>query len=149
MRKRNAVRGVLAGIISHYIVLFGLLFLFWLLRPFVWAAIYGVPFQPMKGPMDPNSDEWLILQGIGFLSCVAGGYAACCWDKVDSNRSLLIIAGVFLALILFGNAPENTSLVRMALFYFEVPVGMSLGWLFFRRSELRSTVSTEVETCES
>jgi len=142
MRKRNVVRGVLAGVVSHYVVLFGLLFLFWLLRPFVWAAIYGVPFQQVKGPMDPNSGEWLVSQVIGFLSWGAGGYAACRWDKVDSNRSLLIIAGIFLALIAFGNAPENTSLVRTAIFYFEVPVAMSMGWLFFRRSEPRSTVST-------
>ena len=107
MRKRSIVRGFLAAIVSHYAVLLGLLFLFWLARPFVWAAIYGIPFHPMKGPIDPNSGEWLVLQAIGFLSWVAGGYAACRWDEMGSNKALLAIGLIFLALMAMDNPPQN------------------------------------------
>jgi hypothetical protein len=148
MRKRSIVRGVLAAIVSHYVVLFGLILLFWLMRPFVWAAIYGVPFQPVKGPMDPNSGEWLVSQGIGFLSWVAGGYAACRWDKTGSNRSLLAIGLVFLALMTLGSTPETSMLVRKAIFYLEIPLALGAGWLLYRRSESRCNALSGTEVCE-
>jgi hypothetical protein len=148
MRKRSVVRGVLAAIVSHYVVLFGLLFLFWLLRPFVWAAIYGVPFQPVKGPMDPNSGEWLVSQAIGFLSWVAGGYAACRWDKLGSNRSVLAIGLIYLAMMAMGSAPETSDLIRKGIFYLEIPPALGAGWLLCRRSEPRCAVLIGIKVCE-
>lgn len=148
MRKRSVVRGVLAATVSHYGVLFSLFFLFWLLRPFLWVTIYGVPFQPVKGPMDPNSGEWLISQAIGFLSWVAGGYAACRWDKIGSNRSALSIGLIFLALMAMGSAPETSELVRKAIFYLEIPLGLGAGLFLYRRSEPKCAALIEAEVCE-
>jgi len=149
MRKRNAVRGVMAAIVSHYLVLFGLILCFWLLRPFVWAAIYGVPFQPVKGPMDPNSGEWLVSQAIGFLSWVAGGFAACRWDKAGSRRSVLIVGVIFLVLMSLGPALETRNLARQAIFYIEIPLALGIGWLLFRCYESRDAVLIGVEAGES
>jgi hypothetical protein len=148
MRKRSVVRGVFAAIVAHYAVLFGLLLLCWSMRPFVWAAIYGVPYQPVKGPMDPSSGEWLASQAIGFLSWVAGGFAACRWDKAGSNRSVLIVGVMFLALIVMSSAPATTDLVRMAILYFEIPLALIIGWLLLRRSERRSAVLIGTEAHE-
>lgn len=148
MRKRSVIRGVLAAIVSHYAVLVGLLLLFWLMRPFVWAVIYDVPYQPVNGPMDPSSGEWLASQAIGFLSWVAGGFAACRWDKVDSNRSVFIVGVLFLALMPMSSSPATTDLVRMAIFYFEIPLALIVGFLLLRRSEPRSAVSIGAEPHE-
>lgn len=148
MRKRSIVRGISAAIVSHYVVLCGLLVLLGLLRPFVWSAIYGEPYQPVNGPMDPDSGEWLVSQAIGFLSWVAGGYAACRWDKLESKRSVMIVGVVFMVLMALGNAPETTELVRKAIFYFEIPSALGVGWFLFRRSEPRIIVITGNEVCK-
>ena len=132
MKKRNVIRGVLAAIISHYVVLFGLILLLWLLRPFVWAAIYGVPYQPVKGPMDPNSGEWFMSQAIGFFSWVAGGYAACRWDQNGSNRAAIAICLIYTVLAFVGIIPASLDIVRKLALLLEIPISISVGCLLFR-----------------
>lgn len=148
MIKRSVARGVVAAIISHYLVLFSLAALFWLLRPFVWAAIYGVPFHSQKGALDPASGEWLAYQAIGFLSWVAGGYAACRWNKPGSNKSILITGAIYLTLVLLGDAPKTIDLARIAIYYFEIPLALALGWFLFHRPQRSSVVLIEKESCE-
>lgn len=134
-RSGSTSRGVLAAIVFHYVALFGLLFLFWLLRAFVWSAIYGTPYQPTKGPLDPSSGEWLSAQAIGFLSTVASGLAACHWDKVSSNRAILIVGFIYLGLMAIGDVPATADPVRTAIFYFQIPLALISAWLLSRRFE--------------
>jgi hypothetical protein len=130
--KRSVVRGVLSAIISHYLVLFGLLIIYRLLCPFVWAAIYGAPYQRGTGAMDPNSGKWLIFQAISFLSWIAGGYAACRWDYKNSNRAVWIVGSIYMVLALLGGTPVSMETVRKVFFYLEIPISIYTGWYMNR-----------------
>lgn len=135
MRKRNVVRGILSAIIFHYLALIGLIALLLLLRPLVWAAIYGVPYQSPTGAMDPNSGEWLISQIIFFLSWIPGGYAACHWDRENSNRSVLFVGLIFMLLGIVGGSSVSMDVVRKLVFYLENPIAVAIGWYIHRYLE--------------
>ena len=75
-RKRTFWRAVGAGLIAYCVSFAVLTLLFWLLTPFVWAALYGEPYVSQPGPFSPDSGMWLVVQAIGFLVSVSAGAAA-------------------------------------------------------------------------
>jgi len=138
MKKRSFVRGVLAAIASHYVVLLCLFLVYWLLRPYGSAIINGTPYRYAPGPIDPNSGEWLILQAIAFLSWIAGGYAACRWDVKNSNGAVLVVVAICMLLVLAGGVPDSAATARKVIFFSEIPVAISLGWCMNRYIDAKS-----------
>ena len=132
LQKRGVLAAMVAGAVFFVLSFLGLVVLYWLLRPFVWAAVYGVAYSPPRGPYNPNSGEWLFVQGIGFLSTAAAGFACAKWSKAQSP---LVAIGVALALlflvVFFGELPAGVSYVRKAIFFLGQPIGIVCGALLF------------------
>lgn len=125
--KRGYWRAIFCGVIAHYVTLFGLTLLLWLLRPFVWAAIYGVPYVASKGSIDPNSSEWAIFQIIGFISWLVGGLAVQRWTPPGSYRGLATLIAVSFVLVLLSPIPESANTIQRMIFLVEVPLGLLCG----------------------
>lgn len=120
-------RAVLAGVVAYplFVVLLGMVY--WVIRPFVWAAIYSEPYRPPPGPYSPSSGEWLFVPGIGFCASVVAGAAAAYWSPPRSRVPIaLLIVPNFVAL-LFTQFPFDTSAFRNALYVLHTPVGLVIG----------------------
>jgi len=120
-------RAVLAGVVAHplFIVLLGAVY--WVLRPFVWAAIYSEAYRAPVGPYPPDSGEWLISQGIGFGASVAAGAAAAYWSPRSSWLPIALLTGLCFGSLLFTQFPLDTSVFRNAVYALHAPVGLVIG----------------------
>jgi len=142
--KRSYWRGLVAGIAAYLLSIVILSALYWVIRPFVWAALYGVPYSPPAGPYDPNSGEWLFFQIFGFLSAMAGGAATIRWSSQRrSYAPLATLLAIAIPLILLGlamgKAPAHTSLWRFGFSLVELPLGLICGAALFYVFEIRGT----------
>lgn len=134
-RKRSFWRGLVAGVTVHYLVLLGLILVLWVVRPFIWATVYGVPYVAPKGPMDPNTNEWLIVQAIYLLSWIVAGAATARWSKPRSWAPLTLLI-IFCAILIFMEPkPGPTSVLRLTLWFLEVPLGLLCGQLLYMHRE--------------
>ncbi len=90
------------GLVAFVLAATVLTLLYWGIRPFVWAAIYGVPYISPVGPFPMFSGEWFFVQGIWFLSaCVLVAPAAGLHLALDSHCCKFLGHGCPLALGLF------------------------------------------------
>jgi hypothetical protein len=133
-QKRGAVRAVIGGIAAHYLVFGALFILYWAFRPFVWAALYSVPYPPPQGPYDPSSGEWLFVQAMGFLSWVGAGAATARWSNPGFPWVLVAFGVLCLALPLFAIPIENVAIPRLAIYYLGSAVGLACGAVAYARS---------------
>jgi hypothetical protein len=114
---------------------------YWCLRPFVWAALYGVPYSPPNGPYPPSSGEWLFVKGAAFLSSAAAGFAAAKWGGAKSWVWVVLAVLVLLANVLSGGPAAEVSKAREAVYFLAHPLGVVCGaLLFFKRSTPMSPV---------
>jgi hypothetical protein len=138
--RRTVLRSLVAGLFSHYAAVAALIALLWLLRPFVWAALYGVPYQPNLGPVNPSSSEGTLLQVIGLLSWLPGGFAAAHWSPHRSLRCLLPILSYLACLTLLavvaGEVPPMSP-ARTVWYWLSAPTGAILGALFYQATAAR------------
>ena len=140
--KRSIWRGICAGVLAHYLALLALILSYWVLRPFVWAAVYGVPYSPPSGPYDPNSGEWLFSQAMGIASWSASGYAATKWSPPRSPWAVATLVVLSLVLTAIGGLPVGAMLWRTALVLLAAPVGLLSGaalYVWLLRSPVPAT----------
>jgi hypothetical protein len=133
--RRGVLFGVAAAVIAFAASLVALTMLHWFLRPFVWAAVYEVPYSPPPGPYSPDSGEWLFVQAIAFLSAASAGFAGAKWAGASSRRLIWVLALALFLLAAFG--VPHTSLVRQVVYMLGMPLGILCGALLFRRGEAR------------
>jgi len=135
IRKRSFWRGSIAGVITKEITVLVLLGALYVLRPFVWAAIYGTAYVASKDPISPDSGEWALIQLLAFLSGLAAGAAASRWSKQGTWTAIQALAAAAI-LLSASSLPETGSLLRTLSWLFLVPTGMALGgWLFMRHEQ--------------
>jgi len=115
------------GVVAHLLSLFALLVLYWLLRPFVWAAVYGVPYSPPPGPYDPNSGEWLFVQAISVLSWIAAGLAAARWSSRGFPWAVASLVVITTVLLIWADIPTSSSEIRITLYVAGTPLGLVCG----------------------
>lgn len=120
-------RAVLAGVVAHPLFLVLLSMVYWVIRPFVWAAIYSEPYRPPPGPYSPNSGEWLFVQGISFCASVVAGAVAAFWSPPRSRVPIALLIVLSLLALLFTQFPMDTSAFRKALYALHAPVGLMIG----------------------
>jgi hypothetical protein len=144
LEKRGALIAISAAVVSFVLAFLGLACLYWFLRPFVWAAVYGVAYSPPVGPYPPNSGEWLFVQGIGFFSSAGAGFAAARWSRPGSWRVWVALALASLLLVLASDFPVGISTARTVLFVLQAPLGVVFGALLYLRS--RRHVAVELLT---
>ncbi len=132
-KNQSVWRAVLAGAVAH--PLFGLLLgmVYWLLRPFVWAAIYSEPYRPPPGPYPADSGEWLFMQGIGFFAAVVAGALAAHWSPSRSKLPIAFLVALSFGALFFTQFPLETTAFRNALYAFLTPVGLVVGALLLWR----------------
>ncbi len=123
-----AIFAALGGLVLTFIVL---AFLYWALRPFVWAAVFGVPYTPPAGPYARGSGEWIAVQVIGFLSYAGAGYAAAKWSKPKSPGVWISLALIMLMLGLVGGMSSSSSVVSKILLALPQPSGVICGAMLF------------------
>ena len=140
--KRGFWRATFAGIGAHYVSLLAFLVVLHLLRPLFWAAVYGVPHVKSSGPIDPNTNEWLLLQAINFLSWVIAGLATAKWSKLGSFSSFIALLCLFTVLIIVSPLPATGSALRITIWLLEVPLGIACGALLYFRLTHRPFPST-------
>ena len=117
------------GLVAFVLAAFLLTFIYWALRPFVWAAIYGVPYASPPGPYSPLSGEWLFVQLIWFISAVGLGRTVCGLSGTKTRWVLLTLAVLWVVLAASGGPNEGADGWRLALHYLHVPLGVGLGYL--------------------
>lgn len=138
---RSVWRAVLAGIVAHSVSIVVLGIVYWVLRPFVWAAIYSEPYRPPPGPYSPNSGEWLFVQGISFCASFVAGAASAYWSPPRSRTPITLLVALSFAALLFGQSPFNTPLVYSVLYAFNTPMGILIGATFlWHRQAIRESI---------
>ncbi len=120
-------RAVLAGVVAHPLSVAVLGIVYWVLRPFVWAAIYSEPYRPPPGPYSPNSGEWLFVQSISFCAALVAGVASAYWSPSRSRAPLMLLVALSFVALLFGQFPFDTSLFRNAIYALHMPAGLVIG----------------------
>lgn len=129
-RRRSYWRSVMAGLLSHYLAVAFLIALLFLVRRLFWAVLYGNPYLPEPGPVDPTSNEGTLLQCIGLLSWVPAGAAALHWSATRAPWGLLTLVLYLLALMLVGvslDLQPAMPLGRAIWYYLSAPLGLALG----------------------
>lgn len=126
------------GVVAFVSVAFLLTVFYWALRPFVWAAIYGVPYVSPPGPYSPLSGEWLFVQIIWFISAVFLGRTVCRLSGTKTRRVLLTLAVLWLVLTVAGEPNTGAEGWRLALHYLQVPLGVGFGYLLSQGCQSRA-----------
>jgi hypothetical protein len=139
-QKRGLLRAIIAGIVAHYLIGGALILSYWLLRPFVWAALYGVPYPAPQGPYDPSSGEWLFVQAMGLVSWIAAGAATARWSNPGFPAAAVVLVLLCFALLFFESPMANVAIWRMALYYLEIPVGLIVGVVAYDQYQRGATV---------
>lgn len=109
---------------------------YWALRPFVWAALYRVPYSPPPGPYPPESGEWLFVKAIWFVSAIVLGFVATHVAGRSANKVLLTLLAGWFVLSLAAEPLQTGSLWRIALDYLSVPFGALLGCVLWRQHQM-------------
>ena len=131
-KRRSFWRALVVALVAHPSAALLLIGVYWLLRPFVWAAIYMQPYSPPPGPYPPGSGEWLFTQGIGFCASVVAGMAAGHWSPPESHVPIAVLVVLSLALLLFTHFPLEASLLHNAIYALQTPLGLIVGTLLLK-----------------
>ncbi len=126
-------RAVLAGVVAHPIFFAVLGIVYWVLRPFVWAALYSEPYRAPLGPYSPNGGEWLFAQGMSFCASVVAGAVAAYWSPRRSRVPIALLVVFSFSTFLFTQFPFDTSAFRNALYAVHTPVGLVVGAILLWR----------------
>lgn len=126
---------VLAGMLAHPLFCILLTMVYWVLRPFVWAAIYSEPYRPPPGQYLPDSGEWLFVQGIGFCASMVSGALAAYWSPPKSKLPIALLGALNVGALLFTQFPFQTSACRNALYALHTPFGILIGAIVLLRCQ--------------
>jgi hypothetical protein len=134
--------GLILGLLVFFLTGIALNSLYWLVRPFVWAALYGQSYSSPPGPYPPDSGEWLYIQGIWFISSWVAGSTVGRWSGSSGKKVMFTVLLLWVGLSVIGIPNWTASYWRLALSYLKVPVGFGLGnWFYVRRNARRSAIT--------
>ena len=134
-RKRTFWRGFLAGILAHVLTLSVLFLAYFFLKPFVWFAFLSAPYPSAKAPLDPDSIEWLVLQGMNFTTWFIAGIAIGRWSPPKSRAVLATLVAFVAVLPIFGAVPGTQSALRLTIWFAASPLAIIVGNALYRRRE--------------
>lgn len=137
-RRRTYWRGLLAGILAHVLTLVILFLAFFVLKPFFWFALSSAPYPAPKEPLDPDSIEWLVLQGMNFITWFAAGIAIGRWSPPKSHTVVATLVFFIAALSFFAAVPDTQSAFRLAIWFLASPLAIIIGNFLYRRREVRA-----------
>jgi len=135
LRRRGFGRGLVAGLVAHVLAFAAVVVGTFLLRSFVWHAISSEPYD--RGPLDPNSKEWLFLQLLSFIAAIVAGAVVARWSVRGTMGAVATYATVMLALVSLSPLPLTDSLLRQLIWVLGTPLGVVSGGLYFANIERR------------
>lgn len=126
--------GLFLGLIAHFISAFALILAYWLLRPFVWAALYGEPYfpPPGSGSYPTQSGQWLFVQAIWFASACILGVTIARWSGTSGRKVLAVLLLAWIALSAISEPNHVASIWRISMSYLKSPLGMLFGYFWWR-----------------
>ena len=127
------------GLVTFVLAALVLTVIYWAVRPFVWAAVYGVAYVAPPGPYSPLSGEWLFVQLIWLISGVALGRTVNAFSGTKTRWVLLTLASLWALLTVAGEPNKGAEGWRLALHYLQVPLGVVLGALLRPGVQPRAT----------
>jgi hypothetical protein len=125
--------GLVLGLAAFAVSAFVLSVVYWALRPFVWAAIYGVPYVSPPGPFSPLSGEWLFVQLIWLASAVVLGRVVHAFSGIRGRWVLLSLALPWLLLSVLALPSHEATGWRLGLTFLQVPIGVVVGYALWPR----------------
>lgn len=134
-RKRSTFRGFVAGLLTHYLAVAILLVAFYVVKPFLWTAIFGSPNWRSSGPIDPTSSEGFIVQTVAALSWFPAGAAALHWGGTAGTKGLAAIVayiGATFAFVLISGASDIPAFEAAPWYWLSAPVGLLSGAAIYR-----------------
>jgi len=137
-KAQSVWRALLAGVLGHLLSAAFFIVVYWLLRPFVWAAIYSESYRSPPGPYPPDSGEWLFAQGIGFCSWIIAGALTAHWSPPRSKMPIALLVALSIGAPFVTQFPLNASVFRNAIYALHTPVGLVLGAVLLWRWRLRN-----------
>lgn len=138
--RRTYWRGLLAGVLAHLFTLVVLFSAYFVLKPFVWFAFTSESYPSAKEPLDSESVEWLVLQGMSFITWFAAGIAIGRWSPPKSWTVVATLVGCISVLSLFSAVPSTPSVLRLACWFLGSPLAIIIGNIFYRQREGRIPV---------
>lgn len=138
--KRTYWRGLFAGILAYLFTLAVLFLAFFFLKPFVWFTFTNAPYPSVKEPLDPDSVEWLALQGMNFVTWFAAGTAVGRWSPPKTWAVVATLYGFVMVLSLFAAVPATHSAFRLVCWFLGSPLAIIFGNVFYRRREARFSI---------
>lgn len=129
---KGVFSGISFGTLAFLLTMFTLTLVYWLLRPFVWAAIYGEPYVSIKGPFSVHSGEWLFIQLIWYLGAIIFGVTVAHLSGVRSRWVFLGLVAMYAALSAIGEPISGSQGWRLVLQYVQIPAGLATGYLLWR-----------------
>lgn len=142
-RRRTYWRGLLAGILVQVLTLVILVLAFFVFKPFVWFALSSAPYPAPNEPLNPDSIEWLVLQGMNFITWFVAGLAIGRWSPPKSHTVVATLVAFMTALYFFSAAPHTQSALRLAVWYLASPLAIIIGNFFYRRREVRAVLLSD------
>jgi hypothetical protein len=128
---KGVLSGISFGLLIFILTVFLLTFIYWVLRPFVWAAIYGEPYVSIKGPFSVQSGEWLFVQLIWFLGAIIFGVTVAHLSGVRAHWVFLGLVVVYAAFSAIGEPLPGSQGLRWVLQYIQIPAGLAIGYLLW------------------
>jgi len=128
-QKQSFWRGIISGLIAHYLSALVIVLLVTFFRPFIWLAIYGPPYISPVAPIDPSSGEGTIMQLLGMLSYIPTAFFAMRWGGNSGKKSLLVLlvyAVVFSSTATIQHISDMSSL-RILWYWLSSPLGLGIG----------------------
>ena len=135
-RKRNLWRGLIAGLVVHFLTTIVLLALMYTVGVLVWNAFAVEKFTWTREPIHPDSHEWFFVQALSFLAVTASGAAIARWSTPRSWSGPVIYAGLLLCMVCLGPGPGTESLPRLLIWWIQLPLGVLVGAFIYRRSDI-------------
>jgi hypothetical protein len=127
------------GLVTFVLAALVLTVSYWAVRPFVWAALYGVAYVAPPGPYSPLSGEWLFVQIIWLMSGVALGFTVRALSGGKIHLVFLTLTVLWTLVMLPGEPGTAAEGWRLVLQYVQVPLGVVLGALLQGRARPRSS----------
>jgi hypothetical protein len=131
MRKRTHLRGVLWGLLAHFIIALIVAFIVAEVAKLISTA-NGVVSPLKEGPFKPFSAGWLLSRplelGIGFVAGLVSAYSSP--PKSWVAPTILAFGSVALALT---NLPQPPNFIVLSAWFLLTPVGLLSGALFYMR----------------
>jgi hypothetical protein len=138
-RRRTYWRGLLAGILAHVITLVILFLAFFVFKPFVWFSFSSAPYPAPNEPLNPDSIEWLVLQGMNFITWFVAGLTIGRWSSPKSHTAVATLVACIAVLSLIAPVPHTQSPFRVAIWFLASPLAIIIGnFLYWRREERAS-----------